>query len=795
MKKPELVFGRARIAMVVLLFLLLALSTTAAYADQWTETFGGEKADSAVSVQQTSDGGYILLGSAVSFSMSEGLSDVWGLKLDMLGQIEWQKTFRGDGTDEGVAIRQTAEGGYIIGANTDSFGSGKTDIWLLKIDETGVIEWQKTYGGEGDDKIYDLQQTSDGGYVIAGSTDSSGAGKTDIWILKLGETGAIEWQKTYGGAEDESASSIKETSDGGYIVGGTTASFGAGGQDFWVLKLNGDGTIKWQKAYGSTADEECSAILKIKEKVGEEEKERYIVAGSSNSFGFGSLDAWVLKLDEKGNILWQKTYGGNLGDERAHSIQQTSDEGYVLVGQTGSFGAGLEDAWILKLDANGNIQWQKTYGGEKSDIARYIIQTLDEGYALVGSTESSGAGDQDLWMLKLDFSGNIADCPKEGTAAASTLTTTVTAIITSATVQNTGVSPQASEGSSAVTSIAPDAQCLVQGPEIAIAPTSVTYEPVIVGRTAFQTVTLSNTGSQDLVIETLDITGMDDLSFAIDEDKCSGKTLCYLGEPSSSCLGERSCTVEILFLPTTEGQKSAFLHVPSNDPVKGDAYLSLDGKGILPITLAGPANHAAFSGCSMFDFPTFSWETVESFKKYQIEFSPFSSFSTLSMIFKSSKTKALMYAGPWAIALRTPGGTGGAVYWRVVGFRRDGTAFISDSRVFIVEPAEPVGSPEISDTSKSSLPTISWENNCNTKFRAVFGSNSQFSKSTSISLKVKKPTEGDGKFTATLKQNQWKSIRKLVQDESGATIYWKVESIDAANRSAVTRTMSFVLAD
>jgi hypothetical protein len=344
---------------------------------------------------------------------------------------------------------------------------------------------------------------------------------------------------------------------------------------------------------------------------------------------------------------------------------------------------------------------------------------------------------------------------------------------------------QTSDGTSADTTVAPDGQCLVQSAEIAIQPTSVEYGSMIVGRTAFQTVTLSNTGSQDLGIETLDITGTDNLSFAIEEDNCSNQIL-----PS----GEK-CTVEILFLPTTKGEKNAFLHVLSNDPVKGDALLSLTGEGILSITLAGPANHASFSGCSIFGFPTFSWEPEELFKKYQIEFSPFASFSGLSMIFRSSKTEARMYASPWKIVLRTPGGTGGPVHWRVVGFRADGSAFTSDSRMFIVEPAEPVGSPGISTASESESPVLSWENNCNVTFRVVFGNDNQFSKVTSISLKAKNPTYDEGEFMATLKANQWKSIRKLVKNETGSRIYWKVESLDGANRSAVTKTMSFVLTD
>lgn len=783
MRKRARFNGKKTVVFGMVLFLLLALYEGAGHADQWAKTFGGEEAEPAASAQQTRDGGYILLGSTKSFPPAGDLFNLWVLKLDMFGIIEWQKAYGGDGADEGAKILQTEDDGYILGANTDSFGNGKTDILLLKLDASGGMQWQKTFGGEGVEVIAALQPTADGGYIVIGSTDSFGAGKNDIWVLRLNDEGEVQWQKAYGGAEDEHGSSVVETSDGGYLFCGTSASFGSGGKDIWVVKLNGDGTIGWQRALGGSGDDQCVGIVRREEKIGEEKKERYLVVGNSSSFGYGGTDAWVLDLDERGNILWQRAYGTTLGNERCHSLARTSDEGYVLAGEIESYGAGLEDYWVLKITSGGGIQWQKAFGGEKRDIARQIIQTFDEGYGVLGETESFGAGGQDLWMLKLDYYGDISDCAKEATAGASARTTTVSPVVSSGTATDTAVSAQTADGSFVDTNGSFDGQCLVEGPEIAIEPTSVDFDRVLVGRTAFKMVRVGNTGSKDLRIERLDITGTDHLSFGILGDLCSDQVLAS---------GEK-CEVGVLFLPTSKGTKSAYLHTPSNDPVKGDAYLSLEGEGILSIDLTAPANHVTFSGCSLYDLPTFSWDPAEPFQKYQIEFSPVASFSPLSMIFRSWVTEAKIRSTPWKVALRTPGGTGGPVYWRVVGFRRDGTPFYSDSRVFIVEPAKPVTHATIAPVTKQKLPQLSWENNCNVRFNVVFGNDEAFSKKKVFTFKVKNPSDSGGTFQVTLKESQWSAVKKLVKEDTGARIHWKVEAFDGAGRNAVTKPMSFEL--
>jgi uncharacterized delta-60 repeat protein len=369
----------------------------------WDGAYGGSGYDRAESIQQTSDGGYILAGETKSFGASSG--DAWVLKLDASGNAAWQKTYGGSGYEGAHSIQQTSDGGYIVAGHTHSFSAGWADAWVLKLDSSGNAAWQKTYGDTDHDAAHSIQQTSDGGYIVAGYTHSFGAGRDDAWVLKLDASGNAAWQKTYGGSHHDVAHSIQQTSDGGYIVAGYTRSFGAGSDDAWVLKLDASGNAAWQKTYGGSGYDFAHSIQQTSDG-------GYILAGYTDSFGAGHhRDMWVLKLDTSGNAAWQKTYGGSGGDS-ANSIQQISDGGYIVAGNTRSFGAGNSDAWILKLDASGNAAWQKTYGGSGYDFAHSIQQTSDGGYILAGNTHSFGAGYYDTWVLKLEADGVISgSCP------------------------------------------------------------------------------------------------------------------------------------------------------------------------------------------------------------------------------------------------------------------------------------------------------------------------------------------------------------------------------------------------
>jgi len=268
------------------------------------------------------------------------------LKAEKIIIIPFDKTYGGSEDDEANSIQQTRDGGYIVAGYTWSKGAGGWDFWVLKLNEKGEIIWEKTYGGEGNDKAYSIQQTRDGGYIVAGSTRSKGAGGYDFWVLKLNEKGEIIWEKTYGGSGNDEANSIQQTRDGGYIVAGYTRSKGKGGEaDFWILKLDEKGKIIWEKTYGGIDYDIANSIQQTRDG-------GYIVAGSTRSKGG---DFWILKLDEKGKIIWEKTYGGP-GDDEAYSIQQTRDGGYIVAGYTYSKGAGGKDFWVLKLDEYGEIE-------------------------------------------------------------------------------------------------------------------------------------------------------------------------------------------------------------------------------------------------------------------------------------------------------------------------------------------------------------------------------------------------------------------------------------------------------
>jgi predicted secreted protein len=401
----------------------------------WAKTYGGTADEEATSIQRTSDGGYIIAGRTRSFGAGD--HDLWILKLDASGNVQWQKTYGGSSADQGGNIQQTPDGGYIVAGITES--PGGEDIWVLKLDASGNVQWYKTYGGGGSGGGDHIQQTSDGGYIVEGSIESFGANGEDLWVLKLDASGNVQWQKTYGGSSADEGRDIQQTSDGGYIVGvHTYGSFGAGGEDILVLKLDSSGNVQWQKTYGGSGDDAGGRIQQTSDG-------GYIVGGSTESFGAGSEDIWVLKLDASGNVQWQKTYGG-ANDEGVKSIQQTPDGGYIVAGATSSFGAGSADFWVLKLDASGNVQWQKTYGGNGSDKAKSNIQqTSDGGYIVGGETSSFGAGSYDIWILKLDSNGSIVFNPSSGATTANTSATvadtSVTGVNTTATITNTTVIP------------------------------------------------------------------------------------------------------------------------------------------------------------------------------------------------------------------------------------------------------------------------------------------------------------------------------------------------------------------
>jgi hypothetical protein len=341
--------------------------------------------------KKPSDGGFIIAGETYAFTAMN--SDGWVLKIDAGGTVQRERIYGGNGYDSARSIQQTSDGGFIVTGETSSFGED-TDLWILKLYADGNIQWQYRYGETMVDKAYSIDKTPDGGYDVAGETNSFGSeGDIDFWVIKVNSSGGVVWQKTYAGSKDDVPFSVQTTSDNGYILAGKTNSFSAGGDaDFWVLKLEGSGKVVWQKTYGGSGDEVAYSVRQTSDG-------GYIVAGKTTPAGTIFEDLWVLKLDNNGNVEWERTYGGPNADV-AHSIRQTSEGGYIVAGGSASFGNILGDTWLLKLKGNGDIDWQRTYGGNGSNFANFVIQNSDSGYILAGETSSFGADNSDIWVTE-----------------------------------------------------------------------------------------------------------------------------------------------------------------------------------------------------------------------------------------------------------------------------------------------------------------------------------------------------------------------------------------------------------
>jgi len=361
------------------------------------KAIGGPASEWGASLIQTSDGGYATASKTESFGT--GGVDVYVVKLDAKGNLQWTKTIGGEEHDEGFSLIQTSDGGYVIAGHTYSFGAGDMDVYVVKLDAKGNLQWTKTIGGKSEDFGYSLIQTADGGHAIAGYTYSFGAGKSDVYVIKLDANGNLQWTKTIGGKKRDVGRSLIQTSDGGYAIAGYTYSFGAGEADVYVIKLDANGNLQWTKTIGGEMEDEGYPIIQTSDG-------GYAIAGYIKSFGAGEADVYVIKLDANGNLQWTKTIGG--GDtDWGNSLIQTADGGYVIAGYTKSFGAGEWDVYVVKLDAKGNLQWTKTIGGGGSDYGFSLIQTSDGGYAIAGYTYSFGAGDYgDVYLVKLDKNGN-----------------------------------------------------------------------------------------------------------------------------------------------------------------------------------------------------------------------------------------------------------------------------------------------------------------------------------------------------------------------------------------------------
>ncbi len=405
----------------------------------WQRSLGGTKNDSSNEICQTYDGGFIILGHTLSndidVSGNHGNGDAWIAKVNPNGWLSWQNCIGGSNLDYGRSIKEVSDGNFILCGNTFSSSINSNDFeqeavnygdaWIAKINKTGGIIWKKILGGNNGDIFRSIIQTVDGGFAVLGNTSSSDGdiafnnGGSDLWIVKLDETGEIEWQECLGGSGDEYGNSIHQTADGGYLLCGQTDSddgdvsgthdtyYG----DMWIVKLSSNGTIEWQKALGGSMEDSAYSGMQTSDG-------GYIVAGMTGSddgdvsgyHGYG--DAWILKLDQTGSIEWENALGGT-DTEAALSVFQSADGGYVVAGSTKSADGDVSghkdgfDVWLIKLSTLGKIIWEGCLGGTSDDYGTSVIQTDDNDYVVLGYSNSDDGnltennGEYDLWIVKL----------------------------------------------------------------------------------------------------------------------------------------------------------------------------------------------------------------------------------------------------------------------------------------------------------------------------------------------------------------------------------------------------------
>jgi len=378
---------------------------------EWSRTFGGPHDEEAWSVQQTACGGFVIAGWTESFGA--GNSDFWLVKTDPEGNKKWSQTFGGPEWERARSVQQTACGGFIIAGSTGSFDEGAPDFWpfdfrLVKTDPEGNKEWSRTFGGPYSEVASSVQQTACGGFIIAGYTASFGAGGRDFWLVKTDPEGNKKWSRTFGGPHWDSAFSVQQTACGGFIIAGLTRSFGAGRGDFWLVKTDPEGNKKWSRTFGGPHWDSAFSVQQTA-------CGGFIIAGETQSFGVGDSDFWLVKTDPEGNKKWSQTFGGPAGDG-ALSVQQTADGGFVIAGyvarvraaRVGPLGMGVAPiprhgcVWVVKTDAYGNLRWTQAVGTlEKCDIAHSVKQTACGGFIVAGVTRSFGAGRGDMWLIKI----------------------------------------------------------------------------------------------------------------------------------------------------------------------------------------------------------------------------------------------------------------------------------------------------------------------------------------------------------------------------------------------------------
>ncbi|MEE9361779.1 MAG: hypothetical protein V3U92_04200 [Cellulophaga sp.] len=410
---------------------------------EWVKNFGGSGEETAQSVIETSDGGYAVFGYTNSIDgdvsgKTIAVNDYWLLKLDAAGNLQWNKTYGGSKDDRGQSVIETKDNGFAITGYSKSDdgdasnNEGFHDNWILKLDTLGNIEWERSFGFSGHDHSYDLLQTEDGGFFFIGFLDITAAkgegnfgknnastrhGVGEYWGTKLDSSGNLEWRRYFGGTNNDRAHAVVQANDGGFVLTGFSESNdfdisnSKGSYDFWVIKINDKGTLLWERSFGGTEIEVSNAITKTN-------TNEYVIVGqtfSDNgdvSKNNGGSDIWVLKIDDTGNMLWEQSFGGTEFDS-GEGVSVLKNDGFIISGNSKSedkdamTNAGENDMWLLRTDANGKLLWQGSFGGSGLDYGFDTVETNEKAIVLVGESASTdfknlqNKGKTDVVVIKI----------------------------------------------------------------------------------------------------------------------------------------------------------------------------------------------------------------------------------------------------------------------------------------------------------------------------------------------------------------------------------------------------------
>ncbi|MCK5441770.1 MAG: hypothetical protein KAJ23_07760 [Maribacter sp.] len=410
---------------------------------EWVKNFGGSGAETAQAIISTSDGGYAVFGYTNSvdgdiLDKDTNVNDYWLLKLDTEGNLQWNRTYGGSKDDKGQSLAQTDDGGYVLtgyAMSDDGDGSnneGLHDNWILKLDASGNMEWEQSFGFSGHDHSYDIIQTQDGGFFFIGFLDITSAradgytekgnyltrhGVGEFWGTKIDAQGSIEWRKYFGGTNNDRAHAVVEANDGGFVMAGFSESNDfdvsdtRGSYDFWVVKLTATGEFVWERSFGGSGIEISYDIAKTTDNA-------YVVTGNTFSddtdvsTNNGESDVWLIKINDNGDLIWEKTYGGTQFDD-ARGLNTSQDGGYIIAGNSKSSdidatsNSGENDLWVIKTDANGALIWQQTFGGADLDYGFDVLENGDRSIVVVGESTSSdfpdlqNKGMSDLVVIKI----------------------------------------------------------------------------------------------------------------------------------------------------------------------------------------------------------------------------------------------------------------------------------------------------------------------------------------------------------------------------------------------------------